>query len=340
MYYLPSWISNIKNIIEDNMKKDKIVKEPKKLNMEEVQMPGECTMWTMTNKSHFGVVLLNLQNIPLNENDVVLCRSLESERYLEGYKPKGKKVRKPFHNSKTLLVKVGPERDKPINIKIFSNGAVSLTGCKTIAECYIVLNKLYNIFKSNPTFVKNINELTINNIEISLINCGFVIVVDKNNNIINKKRSDIESIKEKNTVIGHIDSNLYNQLGNINFADIKKKYPDKVYDVFWIKRDDLLKLLKGTFINNKQIHCRFVKKDHAGVLIEYPIIDDNNDYQKLTIIVFASGRINIAGGAGKSAKISTKNIKEAYEYITKVLYDNEKLIRINRDFAKLTIALK
>ena len=400
---------------------------------DEVILPEVLSIWTMTIKSHIGqgseIQTSNIYKyMDLNE-DIVGIKTSDGEKYLNEYKPlneiKKHKQKKTFFNSSTLLMKVNQNRTNPINIKLFINGSISTTGSKTLTECNAVIEKLkkyisvdFGIYDKQIeeikeiTFIKDINTISKSNLEIGLINCGFVVVVDyikhpykriDENTIISndnkyilktpeiminsngvvykklvlpafckstkseknesddstyydiggiwnadtdsitfpkkstgltgnyissimlyKKKNDLVSIKKKTIVINHIDR--YNK--------------NKQYDVYWIIRDNLVKLLEGKVVNDREIICKYSKEDHAGVLIKYPIYIEENKESILTIIVFASGRINIAGGAGKTSGVCSKNIKEAYDFISSLLRENDHLIRNKRNYAKIALGFK
>lgn len=400
--------------------------------MNEVILPAVLSIWTMTIKSHIGkgseILTSNIYKYLDLNDDIVGIKTSNGERYIDEYKPNNKskptKQKKTFFNSSTILMKVNNMRKNPINIKLFINGSISTTGSKTLAECTMVINKLKQYIASDfgiydkeaqeikeITFIKDQSTIQKNSLEIGLINCGFVAVVDyirhsytrtdsnviitknnkfilktpelmvdafgieysklvvpiffKNMNISNeindnkyfdiggvwnsetdsitfpkqsvekegiyitstmlyKRKDELVSIKKKTVVINHLDKNNKN----------------KQYDVYWIIRDNLVKLLEGKSANEREIVCKFSKEDHAGVLIKYPIYIEDKKESILTIIVFASGRINIAGGAGKTSEICSKNIKEAYEFIANLLKDNDHIIRNKRNYAKLALSFK
>lgn len=90
-------------------------------------------------------------------------------------------------------------KEKPVSVKLFSNGAIQMTGCKNPHNAIEVLYKLFNELKKEKAildidnknkiimklFVNNLNMLDINKIdkfEIAMINSGFVIPfkIDRN----------------------------------------------------------------------------------------------------------------------------------------------------------------
>jgi TATA-box binding protein (TBP) (component of TFIID and TFIIIB) len=103
-------------------------------------------------------------------------------------KPKKKKESKVFYNQATVKIKT-TTKEKPINVKLFKNGSIQMTGCNSIenaVECMAilcqefktekgVLNKKMNKIK-NITFVTNLDNLNVKKIldfNVGMINSNF-----------------------------------------------------------------------------------------------------------------------------------------------------------------------
>jgi TATA-box binding protein (TBP) (component of TFIID and TFIIIB) len=149
---------------------------------------------------------LNIDNIEqylqLNNDDIITVkRSTTSIRSLLTQKIKNKrnkKISQPvktkvinyFYNQITVVIRVneGPTEDinnEPrINLKLFKNGSVQMSGCKSVKSINIVLNKL--IIKLRETkakiidnkiveikFIENPETLNINNFKIDMINSNY-----------------------------------------------------------------------------------------------------------------------------------------------------------------------
>jgi len=149
---------------------------------------------------------LNIDNIEqylqLNINDVITVkRSTTSIRSLLTQKIKNKRTKKImqpiktkvinyFYNQITVVIRVndGPTEDinnEPrINLKLFKNGSVQMSGCKSVKNINIVLNKLIHKLKEAKAkiidnnimeinFIDNPELLTINNFKIDMINSNY-----------------------------------------------------------------------------------------------------------------------------------------------------------------------
>ncbi len=101
-----------------------------------------------------------------------------------------KKQKREFHNQISLNVMIQSKKDKPINIKLFTNGSIQMTGCKSVDNVIDVLSKIFIelqtvkavIDKETMTivdkpFINDFSKLSlefVNNITIGMINSNFV----------------------------------------------------------------------------------------------------------------------------------------------------------------------
>lgn len=113
-------------------------------------------------------------------------RSIVPKKANAGKKKKKKNV---FYNQVSMYVHIKAKRKKPVNIKIFSNGAIQMTGCKTIDNALETLSKIifemkktraiinYSTMKMEEVpFAKYPNLLDFNcvtNVKIAMINSNF-----------------------------------------------------------------------------------------------------------------------------------------------------------------------
>jgi TATA-box binding protein (TBP) (component of TFIID and TFIIIB) len=102
---------------------------------------------------------------------------------------KKKKAKRVFYNQVSLAVMIKSKKDKPINIKLFTNGSIQMTGCKSIDNVVDVVDKVFNelkvikgiIDKNTMTIVDKpfvnkhakLNLNFIDNIIIGMINSNF-----------------------------------------------------------------------------------------------------------------------------------------------------------------------
>jgi len=169
----------------------------KKLGLEHdfYNLPYDLKIATITLTCKLDTAI-NVQNIGhymnLNKNDVVcvkygpdkIIRSLIQLK--KNYNSAGKK-KKNFQNQVSLMIKI--KNDRNIHVKLFSNGTMQITGCKTVCNFVemmrILCRKLlevkftYNIITKQTvkkTFISepdNIKVEKISDLKIRMINSNF-----------------------------------------------------------------------------------------------------------------------------------------------------------------------
>ena len=137
-------------------------------------------------------------NLQLNKNDIITVkRSTTSIRTLLMQKKKNKRTKKNvqpiktkvinyFYNQITVVIRINEgetddiNNEPRINLKLFKNGSVQMSGCKSIKSINIVLNKLINKLKEIKAkiidnkiieikFIENVEALSINHFKIDMI---------------------------------------------------------------------------------------------------------------------------------------------------------------------------
>lgn len=183
--YINNNIDNNKEIIE------RITKKYEKLLYKDF-LPNDMIISTMTISCHFDTVF-NVEYIgkymELNNNTVVCIKygKKGSERTLVPLKKKKKKKNeRVFYNQTTLLIRPEPWK-KYINMKLFKNGSIQMTGVKNICDSIKALNILCNELKKirgikfkdrieQKKYVTKYESLSIEKIidyKICMINSGF-----------------------------------------------------------------------------------------------------------------------------------------------------------------------
>lgn len=141
--------------------------------------------------------------------DVDKIRTL---RIINIKKPKGKKKGNIFYNQVTLEIR-SFSKIKPINVKIFKNGSIQMTGCKSIYDFKDVIKILCTNLKKTKAIIDNSGSESIlslksfvedpkkllydkiKNFRIRMINSDFYIGFNINRTVLNKilVRSKIDS---------------------------------------------------------------------------------------------------------------------------------------------------
>lgn len=162
------------------------------------QIPSNVSISTMSLACHLGTLFKtdNIYKYMILEHDnIVAVKSTEGLRCLDDYKHKfkstNKNSKKNFFNQKTIIIRTTGE--KFLNIKLFKNGSIQMTGCKLLQDANIAINKLIMKLKerliiktddktTEITFVENPEILMVNKFKIDLINSNFGV-----NYLINKE---------------------------------------------------------------------------------------------------------------------------------------------------------
>jgi hypothetical protein len=174
-------------------------------NKEINNLPKGISISTMcaTCKLNTELDIDNIQlYLPLNIKDIITVkRSTTSIRSLLTQKTKNKRTKKIvqpiktkvinyFYNQITVVIRVTDgetddiNNEPRINLKLFKNGSVQMSGCKSLKSINIVLNKLVNKLKETKAkiiddniveikFVENPDMLNISNFKIDMINSNY-----------------------------------------------------------------------------------------------------------------------------------------------------------------------
>lgn len=184
-------------------------------------------------------------------------------------KKRKNKVKKTFYNQLTLHVNQG----KIINVKLFNNGKIQLTGLKYMEQGEELLNKLINYF-----------------IELEILNKGSKIIKYR----IVMVNSDFDLCE----VVDGIDHNY-----EINREELHRSVSNiGLYSSFepCIYPGVNMKYFINTNTNDGLCKCNSVC-DGKG------LANGDGDCKKITIAVFKSGKTIITGGQNKEQILKAKN---------------------------------
>jgi TATA-box binding protein (TBP) (component of TFIID and TFIIIB) len=150
-------------------------------------IPNNVTISTITVNCNLNTLMLldNISNyMPIDLENIIaiksgkynILRCIDNQQ--DKFKSINKNYKKNFYNQLTIIIKVS--EDKYINIKLFKNGSIQMTGCKSLIDINIAINKLINKLKLNIsiddniiTFIDNIENIKVISFKIDLINSNF-----------------------------------------------------------------------------------------------------------------------------------------------------------------------
>ena len=146
---------------------------------------------------------VNLKNRFYNQITVIVrvsegnCKSLKSEILNEPYQSKHDKLslkseilNEPYQSKHDKLSLKSEILNEPkINMKLFQNGSIQMSGCKSIRNINIALNKLINRLSEikgkiennkivEKKFVENSDNITIKNFKVNMINSNYKININ------------------------------------------------------------------------------------------------------------------------------------------------------------------
>lgn len=158
-------------------------------------MCAKCKLGTKLNidfiKYHMNLSFDDILTVKINNEDMRTL--IEAKKKKRRTKRKVKTTCNPFYNQITVVVRIheGPIKnihiEPKINLKLFKNGSMQISGLKNIEYANRALNKLIGCLsmvkaKIEPnnviteyTFVEKIEKLTIKDFEIYMINSNYMV---------------------------------------------------------------------------------------------------------------------------------------------------------------------
>ena len=148
-------------------------------NMENI--PKNVSISTMSIGCNLGTSFY-IENIydslPLNTDDIIAVKSSKGikclDEYITKFKSTNKNSKKNFYNQNTLIIKIN--NDIFINIKLFKNGSLQLSGCKNLTDVHIALQKLIKRLSErydDIVFVEDVTKFKLTKFKIDFINSNF-----------------------------------------------------------------------------------------------------------------------------------------------------------------------
>jgi TATA-box binding protein (TBP) (component of TFIID and TFIIIB) len=284
-------------------------------HMEEI--PANVSISTMSLACYLGT-LFKTDNIYkymiLESNYIVAVKSSKGMRCIEEYKGKFKSTKKNsgknFFNQNTIIIHI--IEDRFLNIKLFKNGSIQMTGCKFLSDVNIAINKL--IFKlkeklivkidnimNEITFVDDPNSLYMSKFKIDLINSNFGVTY-----LINKE-------------------NLFNILSSKNILCRLSSQHSCVNIKYKVKTKTKPKPKPKTKTKTKIDTINTIESINTSESIDSTLIEIES---YVSIFVFQTGNIIITGAK------KAEHVKDAYFYIVYLLNQNKKNI-MKKDISKI-----
>jgi TATA-box binding protein (TBP) (component of TFIID and TFIIIB) len=234
-----------------------------------------------------------------DENNEIKIRGQSKKKIRNKRKKKnsGKSRKDSFYNQVTIIVKIS--ETKTINIKLFKNGSIQMTGCNSIENAQKSIETIFNIL-SKPRYILDFGKKEIKEV-------NFVTFENKKENKKENKELELKDIVDGTIVL--INCNF-----NIGF-EINR---DKLYEIISNKKNDSILEIKKHDVHlnqdidipQKYMDCTYDPIRHACVNIKL-----NHPTKTITIFVFESGSIIILGK-------TCRQVRDAYNFINVILLIN------------------
>ena len=181
-----------------------------------------------------------------------------------------------------------------VNVKVFQNGSLHITGSRTVEDIKIPLEKLVKEIKNNNIkILENIDNLEYGNIQILMINTDFKIFkdVEHTSNFAIKRR-----------ILHTILINNYNMIARFD----PSTYPGVKIEYWWNNANNIRDASTHYDIRNA--------KSKSNI---------KDGIKKITIAVFESGSILITGA------ITIDQVDETYKFICDIIEKKKEQIYFN-----------
>jgi len=306
-------IDDIDNIIDDGQDDDNVViidtetlVEPGKNYIPDnlKDLPGSMEIFAITLTGSISVMFY-IENIldylPLDKLNISTVKSKKKVRCIKKKKQKKSKSINPndisqtnstdnFFNQITVVMNIpvdyGSNTTKDVNIKLFKNGSIQVSGIKSIPQCNIMINKLVELLKGE-----------------------FCVFVDKDGT-----HCSFGTPGSTPKIIRFIESDHVKILNiKLNMINTMFQYKTK------INRSQLymrLIELKMTNLLEPSTRLKYQPDIHAPVHVKI----DLGNKKPVTVFVFESGKILIMAAKRR------ENIIDAYNYINKLLEENHEYV--------------
>lgn len=205
--------------------------------------------------------------VKLSKDDYRSLIKLKFNKKQKNKKPKRGKQQK-FYNQVTTIIRISQgnynilEEEPKINIKLFRNGSIQMSGCKSIKDVNRVINKIISKL-SHKVFVDEDNN-----------------IVKTNEKVKDKKYTSIKFVEDRRSI----------KLTDFKIDMINSNYQVNLH----IDRNNLYKLLL-----KKKITASYEKSIRACVIIKYIPQSLNPNNKEISIFVFQKGNIIITGAKSK-----------------------------------------
>jgi TATA-box binding protein (TBP) (component of TFIID and TFIIIB) len=267
-------------------------------------------------------------------------------------KKKKKTIKKrKFENQATLIIHF---KNRFVNIKVFNNGKIQMTGVRSVEEAHWVIERLIEIIKETKIHKKDLIKVNEDMKINALVKNEYIytnendkdivyrsIVVDGILKLIKIEDEKMDEFEIDKGVIIKIKDNSNSEIvmSNFRIVMINSDYTlgfninrAKLHAILK-KKYNIYATLEPTYQAVKSYYFFLKDQDQNGVCkCEIPCFVLKEQKKKVattcsqvTIAVFRTGSVIITGGC------TIEQTHKAYDFINKVIYDNYDIIKQEKD---------
>lgn len=193
-----------------------------------------CRLGSLVNDTHFAKYVV-LQPDGIVSIKFGKRKDTASNRSIVKVKTKKKPSKKGFYNQVTILMQPTNQPDRNfINIKVFKNGALQITGCKDMEDFTNVVNRLIKILKQGVDikrhnkirhydFLKSPSKVGIYDVKIRMINSNFKVNYKIDRKKLDSILTEKHGVHTRDKEIGYVE-HKYKPTGGHSCVNIKYQY--------------------------------------------------------------------------------------------------------------------
>ena len=283
-----------KNAIKSYMEAKKFLKDH---NISISTITLDCKLHTLIDVDKFA------KNVTLKEDEIVSVKfgnrkDSATNRTIVVIKSKKKPSTKNFYNQVTILMKPtnNPTRNY-INIKVFKNGSLQMTGCKDMDDFNNVTTTLIKILKrgrnikgkngktTHIDFIDSPKQIGMFDVKIRMINSNFKLdyKVDRKKLARLLKKNHRKNTKDKD--IGYVECK-YDPAGGHSCVNIKHRYDDKSKPSIFVFQTGAIIITGAKNLNHIIAAYHFIHRILNKYYDEIKIIDLDQKSVKAEIAKF------------------------------------------------------
>lgn len=242
------------------------------------------------------------KNIELCKDGIVSIKygkrnDIATNRTIVIIKAKKKPSKKIFYNQVTILMKPtnNPDRNY-INIKVFKNGSLQMTGCKDMEDFNNVSDRLIRILKKGKDingqhfkYIKEPKKIGVFDVRIRMINSNFRLDYKIDRKILARLLRKNHSLKSKDPDLGYIE-HKYDPTGGHSCVNIKFHYDENNRPSIFVFQTGAIIITGAKNLHHIIKAYRFVKEILDRYYHEIKIIELDPDEVNAEILKFLRKR--------------------------------------------------